>query len=258
MTQHAYAPNLSGRVAVVTGGSRGLGRAIAIGLAKTGATVAIASRNLDACESLASELRVQGASASAHAFDAAQWSSCDTLFEEVTKLWGGAQILVNNAGKSPVEPSSIETSEGAFDHVMAVNLRSAFRLSALFGQQMVDQSGGAIVNISSTGALRPEPYFAPYAAAKAGLHVLTQSFAKEFGPKVRVNTVMPGPFHTDGTKSWSRSDGFADHARKFMPLGRGGEPEEIVAAVLYLCSDLSSFVTGSCLTVDGGHSISKG
>ena len=123
---------------------------------------------------------------------------------------------------------------------------------------MAARDGGAIINISSTGALRPEPSFGPYAAAKMGLNTLTQSFAKEYGPKVRVNSVMPGPFHTDGTKSWSRSEGFARHAEATMPLGRGGEPEEIVGAVLYLASGLSSFVTGACLAVDGGHAISRG
>lgn len=250
--------NLAGRVAVVTGGSRGLGRAISQGLARAGATVAVASRKIGTCEALAEELIAAGGQASAHAFDAQSWDDCDRLFAEVTERWGGAQILVNNAGKSPVEPSSVETSQAAFDHIVAVNLRSAFRLSALFGSQMAAKDGGAIINISSTGSLRPEPSFAPYAAAKAGLNTLTACFAKEYGPRVRVNTVMPGPFHTDGTKSWSRSDGFARHAEANMPLGRGGEPEEIVGAILYLASDLSSYVTGACLTVDGGHAISRG
>lgn len=153
------------------------------------------------------------------------WADCDRLFAEVTERWGGAQVLVNNAGKSPIEPSSLETSEAAFDHIIAVNLRSAFRLSALFGSQMAEHEGGAIINISSTGALRPEPYFAPYAAAKSALHTLTACFAKEYGPKVRVNTVMPGPFHTDGTKSWSRSEGFSKHAETNMPLGRAASPK---------------------------------
>lgn len=250
--------DLGGRVAVVTGGSRGLGRAIVRGLSEAGAAVAIASRKRDVCEALAAELIAEGGQASAHAFDAADWGSCDRLFAEVQDRWGGADILVNNAGKSPVEPSSIATSQAAFDHVIAVNLRSAFRLSALFGDQMARRGKGAIINISSSGSLRPEPGFAPYAAAKAGLHILTQTFAKEFGPSVRVNTVMPGPFHTDGTKSWSRSEGFAEHARKHMPLGRGGEPEEIVGAVVYLASDLAAYATGACLAVDGGHAIAKG
>ena len=250
--------DLSGKVAVVTGGSRGIGRAIVRGLSQAGASVVIASRKLASCESLAEELRQAGGKASAHSFDASSWEDCDRLFAEVTERWGGAQILVNNAGKSPVELSSVETTQAAFDHIVAVNLRAAFRLAALFGAHMVKQGGGAIINISSTGSLKAEPSFAPYAAAKAGLNVLTQTFAKEYGPKVRVNTVMPGPFHTDGTKSWSRSEGFAEHARKAQPLGRGGEPEEIVGAILYLVSDLSSYVTGASLTVDGGHSISRG
>jgi NAD(P)-dependent dehydrogenase (short-subunit alcohol dehydrogenase family) len=251
-------PDLTGKVAVVTGGSRGLGRAIVLGLAKAGAAVAIASRKVETCRRLADEVSEAGGKASAHAFDAAAWADCDRLFLEVTERWGGAQILVNNAGKSPIEPSSAATSEAAFDHIIAVNLRSAFRLSALFGAHMAESTGGAIINISSTGSLRPEPYFAPYAAAKAGLNVLTQCFAKEYGPNVRVNTVMPGPFHTDGTKSWSRTDGFADHARKSMPLGRGGEPDEIVGAVLFLASGMASYVTGASLAVDGGHLISRG
>ncbi|HSI18710.1 MAG TPA: SDR family oxidoreductase [Sphingomonas sp.] len=254
----SYSLDLTGRVAVVTGGSRGLGRAIAIGLSRAGAAVAIASRKLASCETLAQEIVAAGGQASPHGFDAQSWDDCDRLYAEVTERWGGAQILVNNAGKSPVEPSSLETSQAAFDHVLAVNLRAAFRLSSLFGSSMAATGGGAIINISSTGALRPEPYFAPYAAAKAGLNTLTQCFAKEFGPKVRVNTIMPGPFHTDGTRSWSRSEGFSRHAETNMPLGRGGEPEEIVGAVLYLAGDLASYVTGACLTVDGGHAISRG
>jgi NAD(P)-dependent dehydrogenase (short-subunit alcohol dehydrogenase family) len=168
---------------------------------------------------------------------------------------GWAQILVNNVGMSPVAPSSLETSQELFDKIIAVNLKAAFRLCALFGDQMRGLNGGSIVNISSSGSLRPQPAFAPYAAAKAGLNVLTATFAKEFGPKVRVNTVMPGPFHTDATESWSRSAEFTRHAQSAMPLKRAGEPAEIVGAVLYLVSDLASFTTGACLAVDGGQSI---
>ncbi len=247
--------DLAGKVAVVTGGSRGLGLAIVRGLSRAGATVAIASRKLDACNEIAEELTAAGGRASAHAFDAGQWGDCDRLYAEVTQRWGGAQILVNNAGKSPIAPSSLETSEELFDKIIAINLRAAFRLSALFGSQMQAQDGGAIINISSTGSLKPDPSFAPYAAAKAGVNVLTATFAQEFGPKVRVNTIMPGPFHTDATRAWSRSDAFTQHAQRFLPLGRAGEPDEIVGAVLYLSSSLSSFTTGACLAVDGGHNI---
>ena len=249
--------DLNGKVAVVTGGSRGLGLEIARGLARAGATVAIASRKLEACEAVAKELIAAGGQASAHAFDAGRWEDCERLYTEVTQRWGGAQILVNNAGKSPVAPSSLETSQDLFDKIIAINLRSVFRLSALFGTQMRDAQGGAIVNISSSGSLRPDPSFAPYAAAKMGLNVLTATFAQEYGPKVRVNTVMPGPFHTDGTAAWSHSEGFERHARRTLPLQRGGNPPEIAGAVLFLVSELSSFTTGACLTVDGGHSVGR-
>lgn len=247
--------DLSGKVTVITGGSRGLGLAIARGLARAGATVAVASRKLDACQEIVSELLAAGGRASAHAFDAGRWEDCDRLFAEVTDRWGGAQVLVNNVGKSPVAPSSRDTSCELFDKIIAINLRSTFRLSALFGAQMYAGNGGAIVNISSTGSLRVDPSFAPYAAAKAGVNVLTETFAQEFAPKVRVNTVMPGPFHTDATRAWSTTDAFAQHARRALPLGRAGSPPEIVGAVLYLASDLATFTTGACLAVDGGHHI---
>ena len=249
------AVDLSGKIAVVTGGSRGLGLAITRGLATAGATVAVASRKAAVCDAVVAELNAAGAGASAHVFDAGRWEDCDRLFAQVTERWGGAQILINNIGMSPLAPSSLETSQELFDKIIAVNLRAAFRLCALFGDQMRGSKGGSIVNISSSGSLRPQPGFAPYAAAKAGLNVLTLTFAKELGPTVRVNTVMPGPFHTDATKTWSRSEEFTRHAQSGLPLKRAGEPPEIVGAVLYLVSDLASFTTGACLAVDGGQSI---
>jgi NAD(P)-dependent dehydrogenase (short-subunit alcohol dehydrogenase family) len=247
--------DLTGKVAVVTGASRGLGLAITRGLAHAGAAVAVASRKSAACQAVVEELSATGASAAAHAFDAGRWEDCDRLFAEVTARWGNAHILVNNVGMSPVAPSSLETSQALFDKIIAVNLRAAFRLCALFGNQMRGAGRGSIVNISSSGSLRPQPGFAPYAAAKAGLNVLTATFAKEFGPVVRVNTLMPGPFHTDATQAWSRSEEFARHAQSALPLQRAGDPAEIVGAVLYLVSDLASFTTGACLAVDGGQSI---
>src|SRR5262249_53358777 len=147
-------------------------------LARAGAAVAVASRKLEACDKLVQEIIASGGRASAHSFNAGRWEDCERLYAEVIEKWGGAQILVNNAGMSPVAPSSVETTAELFDKIIAVNLRAVFRLTALFGMQMRRTGGGAIVNISSTGSLRPEPGFAPYAAAKAGVNVLTTTFAK--------------------------------------------------------------------------------
>lgn len=247
--------NLSGKVAVVTGGSRGLGLEIVRALSGAGAAVAVASRKRAACDAVVQELTASGGRASAHGIDAGIWADCDRLYAEVVDHWGGAHILVNNAGMSPVAPSSLETSEQLFDKIIAVNLRSVFRLSALFATRMREMGGGCIINVSSSGSVRPRPNFAPYAAAKAGLNTLTATFAQEFGPTVRVNTLMPGPFHTGATSAWSRSEEFTSHAKRTLPLGRAGEPPEIAGAVLFLASDCASFTTGACLTVDGGHSV---
>ena len=161
-------------------------------------------------------------------------------------------MLVNNAGMSPIAPSSLETNEALYDKVLGVNLKGPFRLMALVGSRMAAGAGGAILNISSTASVRPTPQTAPYAAAKAGLNALTVAFAHEFGPKVRVNCIMAGPFHTDVSKSWSRSEWFVEHAKKSFALGRAGDPDEIVGAALYLASDAASFTTGAVLRVDGG------
>ena len=161
-------------------------------------------------------------------------------------------MLINNAGISPLAPSSAETSEDLFDKIIGVNLKGPFRLSALFGSRMAAGEGGAIINISSTAAIRPDPETAPYAAAKAGLNILTVAFAKEYGPKVRVNCIMCGPFHTDISKGWSRTEDFAKRAKNTFPLQRAGDPEEVVGAALYFASPAASYTTGAILTIDGG------
>lgn len=244
--------DLTGKVALITGGSRGLGRAMALGFAEAGADLAIASRQLAACDATADEVRRFGRRASAHGCHVGRWADIDRLVAEVYEQFGHVDILVNNAGLSPVAPSSLETSEELFDKVFAVNLKGPFRLTALVATRMAAGNGGSVINISSTGSIRPTPEIAPYAAAKAGLNTLTVAMAHEFGPKVRVNCIMAGPFHTDISKAWSRSDGFTQHARRAFALGRAGEPDEIVGAAIYLASDAASFTSGAVLRVDGG------
>jgi len=153
---------------------------------------------------------------------------------------------------SPVAPSVVATSEALFDKVIEVNLKGPFRLAALVGTRMAKGEGGAIINISSTGAIRPQPHSAPYAAAKAGLNAITTAFAFEYGPKVRVNCIMAGPFETDIAKTWNQEDKVAYTTRSGSALRRMGKPDEIVAAALYLASHGASYTTGAMLRVDGG------
>jgi len=257
MTTIAAQYDFSGKVVVVTGGSRGLGHAMALGFAGAGAKLAIASRKLDACEATVAEIRALGSDGSAHAAHVGKWDDCNRLVDEVYAHWGRVDVLVNNAGLSPVVPSSLETTEDLFDKVIGVNLKGPFRLTALIGPRMAAGDGGAIINISSTSSIRPAPDTAPYSAAKAGLNILTVAFAQEYGPKVRVNCIMAGPFHTDISKSWSRTEGFTRAARENFPLQRAGEPHEVVGAALYLASGASSYTTGTILTIDGGSSYPK-
>jgi NAD(P)-dependent dehydrogenase (short-subunit alcohol dehydrogenase family) len=250
----AQSYDFTDKVVVITGGSRGLGHAMALGFARTGANLCIASRRLDSCEAAVAEIRALGRDASAHSIHVGKWEDCNRLAEEVYARWGRCDVLINNAGLSPLAPSSLETNEDLFDKVIGVNLKGPFRLSALFGSRMAAGDGGAIINVSSNASIRPTPDVAPYAAAKAGLNAITIAHAREYGPKVRVNCIMAGPFHTDISKGWSRTEIFTRRARSTFPMQRAGEPEEIVGAALYLASPLASFTTGAILTVDGGAS----
>jgi NAD(P)-dependent dehydrogenase (short-subunit alcohol dehydrogenase family) len=244
--------DLSGKVAVVTGGSRGLGRAMVLGFARHGADVVIASRKLQSCEALAKEVeRDTGRRALAVACHVGRWADCDALFEKTYEVFGRADVLVNNAGMSPLYPSLPECSEELFDKVLAVNLRGPFRLTSLFGARMARGEGGSIINVSSVAAVQPSPIEIPYGAAKAGLNNLTLGTARAFGPGVRVNCIMPGPFLTDISKAWDL-DAFEQNAKRNIPLQRGGEPDEIVAAALYFASDASRYTTGAVLKIDGG------
>jgi NAD(P)-dependent dehydrogenase (short-subunit alcohol dehydrogenase family) len=151
---------------------------------------------------------------------------------------------------SPLYPSLTDVSEELFDKVIGVNLKGPFRLSANIGTRMVADGGGSIINVSSVASHRPSPTEAPYAAAKAGINSLTKSLAAAFGPTVRVNCIVPGPFLTDISKAWDMNT-FSEHAKTAYALGRGGEPGEIVGAALYFASDASSYTTGALLDIDG-------
>jgi NAD(P)-dependent dehydrogenase (short-subunit alcohol dehydrogenase family) len=248
---------LDGKVALVTGSSRGLGKEMVKAFARVGADVVISSRKEEACQALAKEIENEtGQRALAMGCHVGRWDDCDSLAKRALDHFGKVDVLVNNAGMSPLYPSVLEITEALYDKVFDVNLKGAFRLSAVLGSAMVEGDGGSIIGVSSIAGTQPSPAEIPYGAAKAGLHNLTKSLARTFAPKVRVNCIMPGAFMTDISKAWPEAA--IEGLRKTVPLGRGGEPEEIVGAALYLASDASAYTTGTILKVDGGSAYGSG
>lgn len=244
--------DLTGRVAVVTGGSRGLGAEIVRAYAAAGADVVIVSRNLTSCERIAAEVSGEtGRAALPVQCNVGDWDSVTALADSVYKRFDRVDILVNNAGMSPTYPDITAITEQLWTKVFDVNLKGPFRLSQLIGRRMAERGGGSIINISSACVYKPRPHLLPYAAAKAGLNILTEGLAHAFGPAVRVNSIVPGTFFTDISKHWDM-DEFAREAEGFA-LRRGAAAGEIVGAALYLASGASSFTTGSILRVDGGY-----
>lgn len=249
--------DLTGRVAVVTGGSRGLGREMVLAFAEQGADVVIASRKIDNCRSVAEEVEALGRRSLPVAYHAADWDGADTLADATYAEFGRCDVLVNNAGMSPLYSSVDAISEDLYDKVMGVNLKGPFRLSANIGARMVsaaeagEQAGGSIIFVSSIASQRPSPQELVYGAAKAGVNNLTYGLSRTLGPHVRVNCIVPGPFLTDISKAWDMEQ-FEAAAASGYALGRGGEPNEIVGAALYLASDASSYTTGALIDINGG------
>ena len=244
--------DLSGKIALVTGGSRGLGHQMVTAFAERGADCIIASRKLENCETVADQVRALGRRAMAVQLHAAKWPSIDAMIEQVYAEWGRIDILVNNAGMSPAVPSH-EVTEELFDSVVGLNFKGPFRLASQVAKRMADGEGGVIINVTSSGSLMPLPGIVPYGSAKAALNAMSRSLAAEYGPKVRVNTLSPGPFLTDIAKAWTQEM----RAESDNALGRPGNPQEIVSAALFLASPASSFTTGAIVRVDGGLQIGQ-
>lgn len=239
--------DFTGKVALVTGGSRGLGLQMVRAFAERGADVIIVSRKLDACEAVAAEVRGMGRRALALSAHLGRWNEIDRLVDEVYAAFGRVDILVNNAGMGPREPSHL-TPEALFDAVLNLNFKGPFHLAALIAKRMADGDGGVILNTSSSGALKPLPRVIPYSGAKAALNAMTVSLAHEYAPKVRVNTISAGPFLTDIANAWTQEA----REKSDNALGRPGRPEEVMTTALYLASPASSFTTGAIVRVDGG------
>jgi NAD(P)-dependent dehydrogenase (short-subunit alcohol dehydrogenase family) len=243
---------LDGKVALVTGATRGLGLAIARGLAEAGAAVVVSSRKAEACEKVAAEIAADfDVPTLALPLHVGQWDAIEPAVSHVVEQLGQLDIVVNNAGIAPLAPSLLEVGESLFDKTMDVDLKGPFRLMAVAGAHMRDRGTGSIVNISSIGAHRPSPAEAMYAAAKNGLNALTQAFAQEYAPHVRVNCIMPGAFATDMAADWD--DDFIGLVTRGLPAQRLGRPDEIVGMVVHLAGDRAGYTTGSIIAVDGGR-----
>ncbi len=245
--------DVSDKVVMITGGSRGLGKAMALEFARRGARVAIASRKFEECEKVAQAVRDLGGEALPVACHVGQWDSLGVVVDTVCSHFGRLDVLVNNAGMSPVAPSLLETSEQLFDKIIAVNLKGPTRLTALAATRMAETGGGCIINISSLASCKPTPLTTVYSAAKAGLNALTAASAQEYAPVgVRVNCIVCGTFDTDAAAGFVRNEELLPHIVEPISLKRVGRPEEVVGAVLYFASDASSYTTGTCMTIDGG------
>ena len=246
-------PSLSaaGKIVVVTGASKGLGRAMALGFGEAGADVVVASRKLETCRQVANEISALGGQALAVSCHVGEWDQCQSLVDAAVDRFGRIDVLVNNAGIAPVPPSLLGVTADLFDKTIAVNLRGPLRLTALAVEHM--PPGGSVINVSSKAALHPTSFTVVYAAAKAGLNALTKAAADEFGPRgIRVNAIVCGTFHTDSFHhSMPTESAQADMASR-VSLGRIASADEIVGTALYLASDASSYVTGDLILLDGG------
>lgn len=245
--------DVTDKVTLITGGSRGLGRAMSLAFAARGARVVVASRKYDQCETLARQIREQGGDALALACHVGHWDALEGVVNGVVAHYGRLDVLINNAGMSPVAPSLLETTEALFDKIVDVNLKGPLRLTALAATHMGETGGGAVINVSSLASLRPSPLTTVYSAAKAGLNALTAASAQEFAPLgVRVNGIVCGTFDTDAARDMLANPDLLPHIVEPVALKRVGEPNEVVGAALYLASAASSYTTGALLTIDGG------
>lgn len=245
--------DLSGKVALVTGASRGIGKAIALGLARDGADVAVLATAAERAEPVAAEIRELGRKALALGGDVGDFDFAASAIEQTIGELGGLHILVNNAGITR-DGLFLRMAEEDFDRVIQVNLKGCFNFCRAAARPLTKARGGRIINITSIVGLMGNAGQANYAAAKAGMLGLTRSLAKEFGGRnVTVNSVAPGFITTDMTSGLSEEVQKA--ALGNIPLGRFGQPEEIAGAVSYLVSEAGSYVTGQVLTVDGGMAL---
>src|SRR4030042_1501679 len=246
--------SLKGKVALVTGGSRGIGKATALGFASAGADVAIASRKLPDLEQVADEIRGLGRKALPVSAHIGRLEEIKSLVNTVYQEFGKIDILVNNAGTSPAISPMLELEERLWDSITNLNLKGVIFLSQAVARVMKEHGGGTIINVSSVTAFRHEPNIGVYSISKAALVMATKIMAQEWAEyNIRVNAIAPGHIHTRlGDSIFEAVPEYEEEFLKRVPLGRIGNPDEIAGAMIYLASDATSYVTGETIVVDGG------
>ncbi len=244
---------LKGKVAIVTGGGRGIGKAITQNLAAAGADVAIASRKLESLEATAQEFKSLPGRILPVACHVGRNDQLEALVRRTNEELGGVDVLVNNSATNVAQGPSLNVTDEAFDKMIDVNVKSCLRLVRLTMPIMIERGGGSIINISSVAGINPQPYGTAYSFTKAGLNMLTRCWAREFGSlNVRVNAIAPGLIQTDFSEYFWKDEALREKVMTEQPIGRLGQPEDIGALALYLASDASSFVTGQIFVADGG------
>ena len=250
-----YQLSLEGKVALVTGGSRGLGRAMVLGLARAGADVVIASRKLESCEQVAEEVRTIGRRALPLSAHAGRMESLDALLEQTYATFGRLDVLINNAGTNPVTAGLSDLTPELFQKVFEVNTKGPWYLASRAAPRMAAHGGGSIINVISVGGLKPPAYQGFYAGSKAALHAMTKVMAAEWASMgIRVNAIAPGSFHSDMLDAALKIlPGFEEGSREASLQKRIADTDEIIGPVMYLASDMSKFTTGATLVADGGY-----
>ncbi len=246
--------SLQGKVAIVTGASRGIGRAIALAFADAGADVSVAARSAEDLESLASEIRAKGRRSLAIATDVTDRAQIEVMVDRTVAELGKLDVLVNNAGGTRFMSPLLSLRPEGWDKAIALNLDSVFHATQLGARAMLQSGGGSIIQISSVAGVMGAPGLSYYSAAKGGVRLMSQAVAKELATSgVRVNSISPGWIATDLNSNLRVDDATSKAVIDTIPMGRWGEAEEIVGPALFLASDASSFVTGVTLLVDGGQ-----
>ena len=246
---------LDGKVALVTGASKGIGAAMARGLAEFGASVVLCSRKQDALDALAASMREAGLDASGIAANVGNSDEIEALVETVQARHGGIDVLVNNAAANPVYGPLQDTDARAFDKIIGVNLKGPFELGKLVYPSMRRRGGGSIINVSSIGGLRPESNIGIYSVSKAAIISLTRAMAQDWGgDNIRVNAICPGLVKTRFSEALWQDDATLERFVGRIPLGRIGEPGDLAGLAVYLASDASAYCSGGVYMVDGGYS----